>query len=80
MNLARDLFFWFEDGKPHCRVRTNASKAMLVKRLRDLGIGEAVEVVEVFEDLLRLNGGNYVIVRWSGDVAAALLREKLIEL
>lgn len=78
--LWREVFLWREGGKMHARVGTNAPKAVLLRRLCELGVGEEVEEVTEHEDLLRLNGGNYVIVRWNADVTAALLREKLVDL
>lgn len=80
MSLVREVFMWREDGKMHARLGTNAPKSLLLRRLRELGIGDEVEEITVHDDLLRLNGGNYAIVRWSSAVTAALLGEKLVEL
>jgi hypothetical protein len=80
MWLARDCFLWREDGRMHSRIGTNAPKHLLLARLRDLGIADLVEEITIHEDLLRLNGGNYAIVRWNSGATAALLREKLAKL
>jgi hypothetical protein len=78
--LWRDVFLWREEGKMHAHISTNASRAMLLRRLSELGIGDQLEELTVQEDLLRLGGVDYAIARWSSDVPAALLREKLPDL
>jgi hypothetical protein len=75
--LVSHFCVWEEHGRLWSRLGTNATEALLLKRLRVVGLGDAAEHMERHKDLLRLNGGSYVLVRWNPDVTRALLAELL---
>jgi hypothetical protein len=57
MRLVGELWLWRDDGHLVARLRTNAPKALIEKRLREAGLGEGLEDITIIDDPLRLNGG-----------------------
>jgi hypothetical protein len=64
VGLAGSVLLWEEAGSLHARVSTNATEALLRRKLRLLNAEQFVEHITRFEDLLRMNGGTYVLIRW----------------
>jgi hypothetical protein len=61
--LVRCVWVWEQDGRVWARLETNAREDRLREKLRRLGEEDLVDHVERHEDLLRLNGGSYMLVR-----------------
>lgn len=84
MSFASHVTMWEERGAMMSRIQTNLSANEFVSRLAQCGRPTAAEAVEEHQDLLRLNGGPYLIVRWARGVtrdevqAIMLLREDAI--
>lgn len=77
MGIASHNTMWEEQGAVMSRLQTNLSAAEFVSRLALGGRPTTIESVEENQDLLRLNGGPYLIVRWAAGVSRDEVRELL---
>jgi hypothetical protein len=77
---VRDCYLWVEDGRWCVRVGTNAPKSLILQKLEELGVGQMVVAAEQFDDLLRLGGGNCVILRFDDRATREALLEALVQL
>ena len=67
MGFASHAISWDDGGSLHTRLQTNLSAEALRRRLEAVGLTGAASEIDQHPDLLGLNGGSYLLVRWAKD-------------
>lgn len=67
MGFASHAISWNDGGSLHTRLQTNLSAEAFCRRLERAGLAGAAATIDQHPDLLRLNGGPYLLVRWADD-------------